>query len=86
MEIKMSGIKPRDLMNEGWISYELFNEEQLDREYTLKGYYELLLNALKMHGMYGRNKKVQPGMPLYERTNDLAFLKWKDNKVKSLKK
>lgn len=83
MEVKMSGIKPRDLMYEGWISYELYNEEQLDREYTLIEYYELLQNSLKMHGMYGRNVKVQPGMPLYERSHDLKFLKWK---VKRLKK
>ena len=86
MEVKMSGIRPRDLMNEGWISFELLNEESLNHEYTLKEYYELLQNSLKMHGMYGRNVKVQPGMPLYERAHNLGFLKWKDNKIKSLKK
>ena len=82
MEVKMSGIRPRDLMNEGWISYELYSEEALDREYTLIEYYELLQNSLKMHGMYGRNVKVQPGMPLYERAHNLDFIKWKEKRLK----
>ena len=79
MKVKMSGVRPIDLMNEGWISYSCFSEELLDREYTLIRYYELLMNALKMHGMYGRNKKVQPGLPLYERAHDLELLEWKED-------
>ena len=76
--MKKSGVKRIDLVNEGWVSF--LEGTDLDYEYTLKEYYELLKNAVKMHCMYGKGLKYKPGMPLYERYNDIEF----KEKVKSL--
>jgi hypothetical protein len=44
--MKKSGVRRRDLINEGWFSF--LEDAGLDYEYTLKEYYKLLKNAVKI--------------------------------------
>lgn len=70
--MEMSGVKKKDLINEGWISF--LDGVDLEYEYTLKEYYLILREGVKMHCMYGQGKKYKPGFPLYERYNEPEFV------------
>lgn len=65
-KLLMSGVKRKDIMNEGWITFAPGTD--LEREYTLKEYCELLFVCSKIHYEHNHNGKYKPGMPLYERT------------------